>query len=129
VGINPAGGMQGLTNKAVKFKEVWANSDVLVQLTFLNSSNVATEPTSIQYRLDSLTRPQNIIGWTSVTPTGTEQILQIPGSIMVPTACWLGRENWQLTIEAVIPDANAASGSITVNKLLFLQLIAISFPY
>ena len=129
MGIAPPGGPQGLGNKAARFREVYANSDCLVQMTFLNSSGVATEPTSIQYRLDSLTRPQNIIAWTSVTPTGSAQILQIPGSLMVPTAPWLGRENWQLWIQAVISDTNATSGSITVNKLQFLQLIAECVPY
>jgi hypothetical protein len=107
---------------------VLANSDVLLQMTFVNSLGAPTQPTSIQYRIDSLTIPQNVRGWTSVTPTGSQQILQLPGTLMVPTQTWFGRELWQVWIQAVLADSNATSGNITVNKLVVLDLVAESTP-
>lgn len=122
------GGWQGNTNYPTRAQYVPANSDLLVQMTFLNSSGVPTEPTSIQYRIDSLSTVRNVVGWTSVVPSGSQQILQVPATTMVPTESWTGEESWQLWIQAVIPDTNATSGSITVNKLLNLILDAQSIP-
>ena len=122
------GGWQGQTNRPVRASQVLANSDVLLQMTFVNSLGAPTQPTSIQYRIDSLNIPQNVRGWTSVTPTGSQQILQLPGTLMVPTQTWFGRELWQVWIQAVLADSNATSGNITVNKLVVLDLVAESTP-
>ena len=121
-------GWQGRSNQTTRAIPVNANNDVLVQMTFLNTSGVPTEPTSIKWRLDSMTAVQNIQAWTSVAPTGSEQILQLPASIMVPTQTWFGTEIFQLWIQAVISDSNATSGSITVNKIVAFELIAESVP-
>jgi hypothetical protein len=101
---------------------------VLLQLTFLNSAGVATEPTSITYEVDSLTTDQNVIPSTSLAPTGTTQILQLPGASMVNTRNYLGREIFQCLITAVIPDTNASSGSITKIALAIIELVNISTP-
>jgi|HubBroStandDraft_5_1064220.scaffolds.fasta_scaffold155377_2 hypothetical protein len=102
--------------------------DVLLQLTFLNSSGVPTQPTSITYEVDSLTTNQNVIPSTSVSPTGSTQILQLPGSQMVNTRNYLGREEFQVYIQSVIPDTNASSGSINVPALAIIELINVSIP-
>lgn len=103
-------------------------ADVLLSLTFLNSAGVATEPTSITYEVDSLTTNQNVIPSTSLAPTGTSQVLQLPGAQMVNTRNYLGREEFQVLIIAVIPDTNAASGSITVPALAIIELVNIAIP-
>jgi hypothetical protein len=119
---------QGQTERAVRQHEVYAGDDVLIDCTFLNSQRVATEPSSITYRMDSLTSVQNVIAPTSVAPTGSEQTVQIPGSSMQPTRVWYGRELMRVVITAVIPDTNAPSGSITVNRVVALTLICIPVP-
>lgn len=128
MGVVGPGGWQGRPNRGVIPREVFAGSDVLLGLTFINSEGTPTEPTSIQYRIDSLTSVQPIIGWTSVTPTGTEQTLQLQGSVLQITRSWYGRELFQVWIQAVIPDTGASSGTITVNQIVCLELIAISTP-
>lgn len=102
--------------------------DVLLQLTFLNSSGVPTQPTSITYEVDSLSANQNIIPSTSLAPTGSTQILQLPGSQMVNTRNYLGREEFQVYIQSVIPDTNAPSGSIHVPALAIIEMINIAIP-
>lgn len=106
----------------------YTGQDVLLSLTFLNSTGVATEPTSITYEVDSLTTCQNVIPSASLAPTGTTQTLQLPGSAMQNTRQCLGREEFQVLVTAVIPDANAASGSITVKSLTIIELINIALP-
>lgn len=107
-------------------KTSYVGQDVLLALTFLNSAAVPTQPTSITYRIDSLESAQVIQGLTNVTPTGSSQILQIPGSVMQLTRQWLGRDNFQIWITAVIPDTNATSGSITVQQVVIVELCAIA---
>lgn len=117
---------QGLPELPYPRKTSYAGQDVLLSLTFLNSLAVATQPTSISYRIDSLETGQVIQGPTSLTPTGASQTLQLPGSVMVLTRQWLGRDNFQVAITAVIPDTNATSGSITVNQVVIIELCAIA---
>lgn len=107
-------------------KTSYAGQDVLLNLTFLTSAAVPAQPTSISYRIDSLETGQVIQGPTVVTPTGSSQILQLTGAIMVLTRQWLGRDNFQVTITAVIPDTNATSGSITVQQVVIIELCAIA---
>jgi hypothetical protein len=122
------GGWQGIPNSGYRRHEQFAGNDFVAQLTFLNTQKVPTQPTTIQYRVDSLTSAQPVVGWASVTPTGTEQELQISGSVMVPTRQWYGREVFQIWVQAVIPDASTPNGSITVNQRIIVELIAISVP-
>lgn len=117
---------QGLPELPYPRKTSYAGQDVLIALTFLNSLAVPAQPTSISYRIDSLETGQVIQGPTSLTPTGTSQTLQLPGSVMVLTRQWLGRDNFQVAITAVIPDTNATSGSITVNQVVIIELCAIA---
>ncbi len=119
---------QGLPERPFVHHESYTGEDVLVQLTFLNSSGVPTEPTSITYRVDSLSTNQGVIGSTVLTPTGTTQILQLPGASMVNTRNYLGREIFQVSITAVIADTNASSGSITREALVIIEMCNISLP-
>ena len=119
---------QGLPELPFARHTSYTGQDVLLNLTFLNSAGVATEPTSITYEVDSLTTNQNVIASTSVAPAGTSQIIQLPGSSMVNTRNYLGREEFQVLITAVIPDTNATSGSITVLALAVIELINIAIP-
>lgn len=98
----------------------------MLALTFLTSAAIPAQPTSISYRIDSLETGQVIQGPTVVTPTGSSQTLQLPGALMVLTRQWLGRDNFQVAITAVIPDANASSGSITVQQVVIIELCAIA---
>ena len=107
-------------------KTSYAGQDVLLNLTFLNSSAVPTQPTSISYRVDSLESAQVILPPTVLAPTGTSQILQLPGALMQLTRQWLGRDNFQVSITAVIADTNASSGSITVKQVVIIELCAIA---
>lgn len=106
----------------------YAGQDVLLNLTFLNSASVPTEPSSITYRMDSLTTAQNVIPSTSVTPTGSMQTLQLTGAQMQMTRNYFGREEMQIWISATVPDTNASSGSIAVQQLAIIELIAIAAP-
>lgn len=117
---------QGLPELPYPRKTSYAGQDVLLQMTFLTSAAVAAQPTSITYRIDSLDSNQQVVGNTSVTPTGTSQILQLLGTILQLTRQFYGRENFQVKITAVIPDTNAASGSITVETVVIIELVGIS---
>lgn len=119
---------QGLPERPFVRHESLTGEDVLLQLTFLNSSGVATEPTSITYRVDSLSTNQSVIGSTVLIPTGATQVLQLPGASMVNTRNYLGREIFQCDITAVIPDTNASSGSITRTALAIIELCNIALP-
>ena len=119
---------QGLPERPYVRHESLTGEDVLLQMTFLNSSGVATEPTSITYEVDSLSTSQNIIPSTAVTPTGTTQSLQLPGAKMVNTRNYLGREEFQVLITAVIADTNASSGSITRIAIVIIELCNIALP-
>lgn len=119
---------QGLPERPFVRHESLTGEDVLVQLTFLNSSGVATQPTSITYEVDSLSTNQNVIPSTSVSPTGSVQVIQLPGSSMVNTRNYLGREIFQVLVTAVIPDTNASSGSITRIALVIIEMVNIAIP-
>ena len=43
-------------------------SSITVTAYFRNSSNAASAPSTVHYRIDNLTTQTNITGWTSVTP-------------------------------------------------------------
>lgn len=103
----------------------YVGQDVLLNMTFLNSAAVPTQPTSITYRIDSLESAAVVVGNTPVAPTGTSQILQITGAVLQLTRQWYGRENMQVKITAVIADTNATSGSITVQQIVIIELCAI----
>lgn len=107
-------------------KTSYAGQDVLLALTFLTSAAVPAQPTSISYRIDSLETGQVIQGPTVLASTGSSQTLQLPGALMVLTRQWLGRDNFQVAITAVIPDTNASSGSITVQQIVIIELCAIA---
>jgi len=117
---------QGLPELPYPRKTSYAGQDVLLQMTFLTSAAVPAQPSSISYRIDSLDSAQVVVGPTSVTPTGTSQILQILGTVLQLTRQWYGRENFQVKITAVIPDTNAASGSITVQQIVIIELVGIA---
>lgn len=117
---------QGLPELPYVRTTSYAGQDVLLSMTFLTSAAVPAEPTSITYRIDSLESAQEILGPTAVTPTGSTQILQLAGALMQLTRQLYGRENFQVWISAVVPDANASSGSITVNQLVIIEVIAIA---
>lgn len=119
---------QGLPERPFVRHESMTGEDVLLQLTFLNSAGVATQPTSLTYEVDSLSTNQNVIPKTTATPTGATQIIQLPGSQMVNTRNYLGREIFQTLITAVIPDTNATSGSITRTALAIIELCNIALP-
>lgn len=95
-------------------------------MTFLTSAGVLQQPTTITYRIDSLESAQPVVGTTSVTPTGSQQTLQITGAVLQMTRQYYGRENMQVTITAVIPDTAAASGSITAKQIVIIELVAIA---
>lgn len=119
---------QGLPERPFVQYESYTGEDVLLNLTFLNSSGVATQPTSITWRVDSLTTNQNVIASQSLAPTGATQVLQLPGASMVNTRNYLGRETFQVEITAVITDSNASSGSITRTALAIIDLVNIAIP-
>lgn len=99
---------------------------MLLNLTFLTSAAVPAQPTSITYRIDSLESADVVVPPTVVTPTGTSQILQLTGAVLQLTRQWFGRENFQVKLTAVVPDTNAASGSITVQQIMIIELIGIA---
>jgi hypothetical protein len=121
-------GYQGLPELPYTRHESYTGQDVLLSLTFLNSQAVATQPTSITYRVDSLTTNQGVIPPTSLAPSGTAQTLQLPASAMQNTRNFLGREEFQVLVTAVIPDTNASSGSITAQSITIIELVNISLP-
>ena len=104
----------------------YAGSDVLISMTFLNTSQIPTQPTAISYLVTDLTNAQTMSGPNPITPTGPTQILQIPASVLVMDRTYEGRQMVQLSIAATIPDSNATSGSVTVNQLAIIELIAIA---
>jgi hypothetical protein len=104
---------------------VYAGTDVLLQLTFLNSLGVATEPNSIVYEMDDLTNGQNMIPSTSLAVTGSTQILQITAAQLQMDRQYQGRQNSQVWITAVIPDTNAPGGTLTVNQVVIIETVAI----
>lgn len=117
---------QGLPELPYPRKTSYAGQDVLLSLTFLTSAAVPVQPTSISYRMDSLESASEVIPPTVVAPTGSTQILQLAGALMQLTRQWYGRENMQVFITAVLPDANASSGSITVQQIVIIELVAIA---
>jgi len=119
---------QGVPELPFVHHNAYTGEDVLVQLTFLNTSGVPTQPTSLQYEVDSLTVNQNLVPVTIVTTTGPVVIVQLPASLMVNTRNFLGQEARQALFTAVIPDANAASGSITKRCLVIIDLVNIATP-
>lgn len=117
---------QGLSELPYTRQTSYAGQDVLLSMTFLTSAAVPVQPTSITYRMDSLESAVTVIATTSVTPTGSTQILQLTGALMQLTRQWYGRENMQVLITAVLADANASSGSITVQQIVIIELVAIA---
>jgi hypothetical protein len=120
--------LQGIPEKPYVRTTSYVGQDVLVQLTFLNSAAVPTQPTAIKYEVDSLETATNVIPSTVVAPTGSTQTIQLPGAQMQTTRPQFGRENMQMWITAVIPDTNASSGSITVQELVIIELINVMIP-
>ncbi len=119
---------QGTPELPYVHHNAYTGEDVLVQLTFVNSSGQATQPTSLTYEVDSLTVNQNVVPVTTVVPTGPTMIIQLPDDLMVNTRNFLGQETFQALFTAVIPDANAASGEIVKRCLVIIDLVNIATP-
>lgn len=103
----------------------YAGSDAFLSLTFLDSNQTPIQPTTITYRIDSLESAQVVQPLTNVTPTGTSQVLQIPGSVLQMTRQWFGRENMQVWITATYLDSSTNSTSIS-QTIAIIELIAIA---
>src|SRR5580658_10527564 len=115
-------GWQGQGNRGYIRHLSFAGQDVLLDLTFVDSTQTPQTPTSATYRMDDITNGQNMIGQTSFTPTGSTYTLQIPGASMVMSRTWEGRQICQVWITAVVPDASATSGSITIQQAVYIEM-------
>ena len=122
------GGWQGQPNRGYQRHLSYAGQDVLLDLTFVDSTQTPQTPSAASWRMDDLTNVQPMVGETSFSPTGSTYTLQIPGSSMVMNRTWEGRQICQIWITATIPDATATSGSITVQKVVIVELIGIAVP-
>lgn len=103
----------------------YAGSDAFLSMTFLDSSQAPITPTGITYRIDSLDSSEVVQPLTNVTPTGSTQILQIPGSVLQMTRQWFGRENMQVWITATYLDS-ATGKTSTSQTVSIIELIAIA---
>lgn len=120
--------LQALPQESYHRHQSYAGDDVLLSLTFLNSSGVPATPNTISYEVDSLTTACSIIASTLVAPTGSTQVIQLPGASMQPSRPYLGEEQFQVWVRANIPDSSASSGSINKNALVIIELIVIATP-
>lgn len=121
---------QGIPERPYTSHDSYTGEDVLVGLSFINSSGVPTIPTALTYEVDSLTTNQNVIPSTAVASglLALQMTLQLPGALMVNTRNYVGMEIFQLLVSATIPDTNAASGSIQKIALVIINLYNVATP-
>ena len=100
----------------------YAGADIFLDLTFLDHAGVLQTPTSLNYRLDDLTNALVMVPQTSVTPTGSTQTLQIPGSVLQMSKTWQGSQVCQIILTAVLPDTS------TIKAVTILELCATQTP-
>lgn len=103
----------------------YAGQDVFINMTFLDSTQTPVQPTTINYEIDSLESAVQVQGQTPLTPTGTSQILQIPGSVLQLTRTWYGRENMQVWITATYTDG-ATGNTSTMQQIVLIELVGIA---
>jgi hypothetical protein len=100
----------------------YAGADVFLDLTFLDHAGVLQTPASLNYRLDDLTNALVMVTQTSITPTGSTQTIQIPGSVLQMSKTWQGSQLCQLIFTAVLPDTS------TIKNVTILELCATQTP-
>ena len=107
----------------------YAGEDVFIDLVFLDHTGAPVQPTSFTYQVDDMTNATNVIPPTAVGVTGTQQTLQIPGSLLQMTHFWQGSEIFQILMTATLP-ADSVTGNIsTVKGISVLELVAIQTPF
>lgn len=119
--------LQGQPNQDYPRHLSFSGQDVFVNLEFLDSTQTPVQPTTLTYQVDSLTSCQNVIPSTQVTPTGSNQTIQLPGASMVPTRQYYGRDLFQMWITATYVDS-ATQATSTMQQLVYVELIAIGTP-
>ena len=100
----------------------YAGADVFLDLTILDHTGNLQIPISLSYQIDDLSNIQNMVPLTSITPTGAQQTLQIPGSLLQMSHNWMGSQLCQILLTAVLPDNS------TVKGVTILELCAIQTP-
>lgn len=77
-------GYRGVAGQPVRpypLYTTYVNTDIWLNLTFLDRFNNLSTPTTVNYRVDSLTTNYVMLATTSVTPTGPTMVINIPASI------------------------------------------------
>jgi len=103
---------------------IYAGSDVTLNFTFLDNNGALLQPTTITYLLDDITNFINMIPLTSLTPTGSQQTLDLPASSLNMTFDYQGSQLCQLVVTATF--FNALSGvTTTARERAIIELVAI----
>ena len=100
----------------------YAGADLFLDLSFLDHSGILQIPTSLNYQISDLTNALTMVAQTSVTPTGSTQTIQIPGSVLQMSKTWQGSQLCQFIFTAVLPDTS------TIRNVTILELMAIQTP-
>jgi hypothetical protein len=106
----------------------YVNSDVFVDMTFIDHTGTPQEPVSIWYQLDDITNVQNMVPQTAITPTGSSLTLDIPGSVMQMTHMWVDSQLCQLWVQATMPVTDAEPNGSVINAITIIELVAIQTP-
>jgi hypothetical protein len=102
----------------------YAGADVNLNFTFLDNNGNLLTPTTITYFMDDITNFINMIPLTSLTPTGSQQTLNIQGSVLQMTFDYQGSQICQLVVTATF--FNALSGiTTTARATAIIELVAI----
>lgn len=106
----------------------YANSDVYLDMTFLDHTGTPAIPTSIIYRVDDITNAQPMIPNTILTPNGTsEQTVNIPGASLQMSYQWEGSQLCQVAVQAIVPDSQTGQPS-TINAVYVIELCSVQTP-
>jgi hypothetical protein len=93
---------QGVPSRPYATAFVAQYESSLLDLSFFDANGVPATPSSIRYRIDNLTTSYEVLGWTSVTPTGVAQTLTITPTQNTIQRQYNERETRQVTVEATV---------------------------
>lgn len=94
-------------------------------LSFLDHTKTAVVPSALTYRVDDLTNAIGMIPTTSVTPTGSSMIYQIPGAKWTMSYPYEGSQicqiYWSFTATDSVTGAPFIGNSVSIVELVAIQ--------
>lgn len=129
--------LQGTTPTPYADTLIYQNTDVFIDLAFLDHTDTQVVPTSVSIEIDDITNSVTMLGPVSLTSTGsssgsliygafaTTMTLQIAASVWTMTYPYIGSQNCQIGMTFTATDSVTGQTFTVTTPLAVIGLVAV----